>query len=478
MKGTGPEHDEKSLEARARRLSPTRIAQAWRCPHSFYLDEVGDQAKKLEPSAGQVLDRERGIQFEDGVVHGLEGVQEPSWDRKDLAKGARATKTLIDQGISWIHGGVLMTTDMVGVPDLLQCRPGKSKSGHVYVPVEIKNHKEVQKRDILQVVGYAQALEEVLGVPCTRGGVWLNTGRVEWIDVAEHLPLFRETVGLMRRIRERQAETEPIWCEACGTCPWVDFCKSEWERLGHLSLLPGGGRGTVKKLYPLGIKTVQALAKADPGEMAARARMSEAAASRLWHHARARVLGRPIQIKEPNFRENLPRIFYDIETYGGTIFLHGLIRVHGKEREERFFFADTLDQEASVWHEFLDYMAGQAKAIVWCWANYERGNAEACWKRHGGSRKGYKVLMDSLVDQCKWTSEHFAFPTRSYSIKAVAPAIGFRWKAEDAGGLNCEAWYGEWLRRRDQDLRAKILEYNRDDVLAMEAIYIQLREIA
>ena len=41
--------------------------------------------------------------------------------------------------------------------------------------------------------------------------------------------------------------------------------------------------------------------------------------------------------------------------------------------------------------------------------------------------------------------------------------------------MNCEAWYGEWLKTKDELLKKKIIAYNRDDILAMEVIYLQLK---
>ena len=58
----------------------------------------------------------------------------------------------------------------------------------------------------------------------------------------------------------------------------------------------------------------------------------------------------------------------------------------------------------------------------------------------------------------------------------MAPVFGFSWKDEDAGGLNSEAWYKEWLETGDQEVLEKILRYNLDDILAMEIIDQGLRE--
>jgi predicted RecB family nuclease len=55
--------------------------------------------------------------------------------------------------------------------------------------------------------------------------------------------------------------------------------------------------------------------------------------------------------------------------------------------------------------------------------------------------------------------------------------FGFNWSAEDAGGLNSTAWYKEWLETGDETIFDKILEYNLDDVLAMEVIDRELQKV-
>ena len=97
-------------------------------------------------------------------------------------------------------------------------------------------------------------------------------------------------------------------------------------------------------------------------------------------------------------------------------------------------------------------------------------------KRHAGNRKGYELLETSLTDQRDFVKEHFALPCRGYSIKDVAPVFGFNWQAEDAGGMNCEAWFLEWLETRNRALYERIVQYNRDDVLAMEIIHNALKD--
>lgn len=125
----------------------------------------------------------------------------------------------------------------------------------------------------------------------------------------------------------------------------------------------------------------------------------------------------------------------------------------------------------------MDYLAQDDQAIVYCWADYERGFAKALWEKHSGNPAGWCHLEKNLIDQCKFVRDHFALPVYSYSIKHLAPVFGFSWSADDAGGLNSEAWYKEWLETQDEAIFQKILRYNLDDVLAMEVIDRELRKI-
>src|SRR5450759_4957234 len=151
----------KEIESRFRRLSPSLISQASQCLHFYFLELYGDHSLKTTATAGQILSRERGLEFERQVVATLKGVEEPAWDQKDLKNGHFSTVKLMEKGAPWIHGGILMNLQLVGIPDLLKKVSGRSRFGiYSYIPVEIKAHKQVQKKDILQVVAYSIMLGE------------------------------------------------------------------------------------------------------------------------------------------------------------------------------------------------------------------------------------------------------------------------------------------------------------------------------
>lgn len=309
-----------------------------------------------------------------------------------------------------------------------------------------------------------------------QGAIWVSNGTLESVDLRSHEADFRAILDQMADIQDGRLVPSAYRCTECRGCPWASLCKTRWQASEHVSLLAGASASVAKKLCAAGMSSWRKLAGADLAQVMEIFGTSKTAAARdLWLHARAWVSGKP-EFREPaQFPSGIPIHFYDIETFDGRVYLHGDVRILGDTREQRQFFADDPSDEKAVWHEFLDWLARDSQAVVYCWASYEVEFVHSLWRRFGGNPGGWTHLERSLQDQKEFVKRHFALPVTTYSIKEVAPAFGFRWDAVDAGGLNSESWYGEWLVRKDEALKRKILRYNLDDVVAMEIIDRELR---
>jgi predicted RecB family nuclease len=459
-------------------INPTAIARASRCLHSWYLECFGDPSHKRKPDAGLLLMFERGIEHERECVATLKKVVEPDWDGKDFKAGFQSTLALMAEGHPWIYQGILWRDLGAGVPDLLKKVGRTSKLGeYTYVPVDVKSHKHVNMKDRYQLSAYAYMLEPILGYRPTEGGIWLNTGEIENVDLTRDNARFEALLSDMENIRTGKLLTEGYRSGECSRCAWVDYCFSVWEEEKSVCLLYGVTSDTARRFTEAGFASWKDMARCQPSEIAEQLSIKPKRAVRHQLHARARAKGYPQVIKPATFPSNVPIHFYDIETFGACVYLHGNIRVFKGKREEKQFYATVPSEEKQAWLEYLDYLARDDKAIIYCWADYERGFANALWERYGGNAAGWRHLEKNLLDQCKFVKTHFALPVFSYGIKHVAPVFGFSWSAHDAGGLNSEAWYKEWLETGDEAVFQKILRYNLDDVLAMEVIDRELRKV-
>jgi predicted RecB family nuclease len=107
-----------------------------KCPHRVYLNRYGDPAEKLPES--DFLN----LLFENGTTHAWEVVKELEYETPtgdSLEERAASTVKLMKRGAKLIYQGVLLQSDRVGIPDLLERVPGKSKFGkYFYRPVDIK----------------------------------------------------------------------------------------------------------------------------------------------------------------------------------------------------------------------------------------------------------------------------------------------------------------------------------------------------
>ena len=274
----------------------------------------------------------------------------------------------------------------------------------------------------------------------------------------------------MLEVRDGTVKTQGFRCAECGMCPWVDHCYEQWVERSCVCLVRYTTGDTARRLVDAGHRSYIDLAAVSEDRIAAITGVDEQAAAIICTHARARVEGRPIPRGLSLLAVPPLVLHYDIETYGDLVYLHGLVVRKGDAREERSFMARRLEDECSAWHALLDYLADHEGAVIYTWTAYERGFADELWRKYGGNEGGWRVLDRGMVDLCQVVQEHFALPVATYGLKEVAPIFGFAWQSDDAGGLNSEAWYREWLEREDQAVINKLLEYNLDDVRAMEVV--------
>lgn len=457
-------------------ISPTQAARAAGCMHAWHLECHGDRDEKVEPDAGTLRLIEAGQAWERKCFASLKDTVQVAFDRKDWAAGHAATEALMRQGVRWIYQPALVRDDVRGQPDFLVRVRGRSELGRfTYVPVDVKSHKSVIARDRVQLRVSAHLLGSILGQRPRRGGIWLSTDEIAWVKLDAPDPL----LDAMRRIRDQRAPTEAVRCGECGMCPWIEHCWKSWTDSKHSTLIYGVTGARARKLTEAQLGTYEQVALVPAGQLARKLDIDRDKAAKLRRSAEAWSRGRPVVLRRPRWPDTPAVHFYDVETLGEMVYLHGLVTLHaGGRSEERQTFARTLDDEKRAWHEFLDVVATLPDGPIYSWTDYERKSVKKLWPRHHGNARGYRRLVRDLVDMCALVRDHYALPTSSYGLKEVAPLFGFSWHDAEAGGLAAGAWYEEWLARPDDEaLLRRIREYNLDDVRAMAVVFRRLREL-
>jgi predicted RecB family nuclease len=425
------------------------------------------------------------------------------------------TLAAMASGVHFITGGRLESQDgiSVGAPDILVWLDDG------YAAVEIKNHKILgtngivgtvtplahiaepfgepvkfrgnRRRDLLQVAHYNRLVGEAgYAASAPLGGV---IGSEEpygcvWVDLALGDP------SIDREYQTRLAATQeaievgshhpdsplnpPWWRTECNRCDWSELCSGQLAAVNDVTLLSRVDADDRNVLASDDITTISDVANLGLGDDRLPNRS-------VVLQARARTAGHLLRQDDGDGALRVPsahtEVDFDIETYGGVIYLAGfLITTDGQSTFEPVVnWGGTPEAEAAVVEEMFNKLASLSgdDTIVQHWTNYERRILTEAGERHGLSIPGF-VTVDAwfdthAVDLCDWTRKNLVSPN-GYGLKVIAPLCGFQWRDDDPGGRQSEIWF-EGVLAGDDEMKARLLEYNEDDVVAQLTIRRWLR---
>ncbi|MEN8233501.1 MAG: TM0106 family RecB-like putative nuclease [Actinomycetota bacterium] len=484
-------------------VAQRRIAEGRRWEETIVRHLLEGSGAVVVDGTADPFDRTRPVMISPGTSRG---------DREMITLG------LLRAGVPLIVGGRLSdaSSRSVGAPDLLV------RLDDGYAPVDVKRHKVIGDRgiparltpidrlddtsgartpfrpervnDLLQVAHYWTLLETVgHATPRRRVGVIGSEPSLTclWADLDDGDPPIdvRYRAALRDALRVAEAGcvhpneplVPPVWRGQCRSCPWARSCRTELEAADHVSLLPAVGPTATERLLAAGIETTSVVAglAAETLEV-----LDVSGEARL--QARARGAGELIRRAGADLA--LPdvsvEIDFDIETYGGVLYLAGLLITDeaGSRFEPIADWTGAPEGERLVLAElfaFFDRVAQRGDAVVYHWTGYERKILNDAARRHGLSLRSASSVDEWFdrfaTDLWAWVKRRFVSPN-GYSLKVIAPLCGFDWRDDDPGGAQSELWYADLLAGADSQ-RQRLLDYNEDDVAAQLAIRRWIRRL-
>ncbi len=459
-------------------LTAKHFYRFFQCPHWIWYDIYGDPRKKGEiPPLMQMI-------FEDGLAHEGETLKKRSEpfeeikpdSYKDLDEAFWATLELMKQGKNIYHG-ILMNSHWVGIPDLLEARPvselrpgmGKSKFGDWYYAVyDIKSSREIKPENKFQLAFYSLILERVQGILPPKAYIINGEGEEKAFLVEEFLDEFHFTREKIERILEGE-KPPPFLKSGCKRSPWYSICLEDAEGCQDISLIYYIRQGEQKKLYDVGIRTVQDMAKADIDELSSKLQAWPFdKLVRFQNQAKVLVSNEPIILKKPIFPKVETEVFFDVESdpTNSIDYMFGILTRKNDKEEYKYFWAKDKEDEERMWKEFLDFLVPLEDFVIYHYAPYELQVFDKMVKNYGASEELINKFKANTIDLYTHSVEGAVLPLYFYGLKDVAGYLGYQWHAEDAGGAESVVWYNDWLKTGDKKIKEKIVKYNEDDVRA------------
>lgn len=457
-------------------ITASHFYQYSRCPASVYLDFHGDESKKRPISEFLLKKFEDGRILEDDVVKDLDF--EP-FSYSNYQEGFEKTVDMMKSGVDLIRHGVLIDGDFVGIPDLLEKRPGKSSLGnYYYVPCDIKSGHSLKPEYEMQVTFYAYLLDLVQGRMPDEGEIILWDESKESFSVPECLDRFNE---IMEDIKEIVAGkvVKPHICSNCGECIWGDYCLEIAIENDDLSLISGLGSKKRKDFTSRGICKSSDVATMDIEKMCEVKGLGVKSLTNFKNQAISLKEDRVIKLGTPKFPESKTEIFFDIEgeTNLGIDYLYGLwVREDSNERFE-CFLAERPEDEGKMWKSFLDFMSGIDDFTIYYYTSYEKTSMKKLFERHGGDEDTLNEIRENMIDLYPIVRNSVVLPLYSYSLKPIAKYLGHSWSSTKAGGAQSIYWYSVWLETGDKKILDTIIEYNKEDCIATRVLKDWLGEL-
>ncbi len=477
------------------------------CPHRVWKDIYGDQNEKIQETNPFVE-----LLWTKGVLH-EEKVLAKIGDYLDLGEGSleeRFQKTVeaMNNKAPLIYQGVLRHENLLGIPDLLKKLPDDS-----YMPIDIKSgmalagadedegvegkpkkHYAVQLclyNDLLKRLGFAthdqgkiididgETVEYDLKSP--RGARTPETWWNFYEQIKKHVEF----------LMKNEYRNKPANAGICKLCPWYHSCKKWCEDNHDLTNVFYLGRSDRDRLNEdLNIETLDEFVEMDIEE-AMKLKTQEKKNGnkdflyRIGEDSLKKAVRRAniiFKTKEPVLYETVPfpkvkyELFFDIEDDPTQefVYLHGVYE--RSESKERFleFTARKMGDEAEkeAWGRFWEYIRSlpQNDFAVYYFSHHEKTTYKKLQQRYSDviSIEELTAFFDNpnVIDLYKVVQKHTDWPLSSYSLKAIAMYLGFKWRDETPSGALSIQWFNEYLEKNDPQILQRILEYNEDDCKA------------
>jgi predicted RecB family nuclease len=351
---------------------------------------------------------------------------------------------------------------------------GRGRSAQ-FIPIRFIFRNKLTRDDRLLVAFDVLVLSEFLG-----HGV--NQGKIIHGDACGTLKVKTEgLLGQVRKLTAKMAEVvasgsppDLVLNRRCGECEFQARRRQKAIEKDDLSLLASMSEKERKKLRSKGIFTVTQLSYT----FRPRRRPEELKQKReKYHHSLKALAIRKKKIHivgsaEPKI-EGIP-VYLDVEGLPDRDFYYLIgVRIgNGELAIQHSLWADTAEEEARIWREFLGILETIEKPVLVYYGSYEKTFLNSMCERHGKPPESSAVTeaVRSGVNLLSVIFAHIYFPTYSNGLKDIAHWLGFNWSGEDASGVQSIIWRDEWERTKAPRPKEQLITYNSEDCGALEIV--------
>lgn len=361
----------------------------------------------------------------------------------------------------------LVHEDLSTNPDALE-RVGKST---VVVPIRIFRQTRISDLDRLRLGFDGLVIGHAHGKAPTHG-------------VAIIGPDFRKSrIALPRLVRRARRAVEALRVLAsgpaprlvlnrhCQTCGLRYECRRRAVDTDDLSLMSGLKKAELSAAHKKGVFTITQFSHTfRPNRRRKRIRHEWALQALSIREKRTHVLV-PVALPSRDPAEQV--LFLDVEgdTEANSYYLVGVLQVSAAVTAQHSFWADSPEQEETIWQRLVDLAEGLADFRIFHYGSYETTFLRRMGQRYPAYKPAVAArLRERATNVLGLIYGHVHFPTLSNGLKDIAAHVGFRWTEPGVTGLQCALWRRRWEYDPDVRLHDAITTYNAEDCAALRVV--------
>lgn len=495
-------------------ITATKLYDFLQCPHRVWRDIYGPQKEKIEETNQFVeLLWQKGVKHEGKIIRRLGEIIDIS--EGSLDERFEKTKEAIANETALIYQGVLKYQNLLGVPDLLKRLPDGN-----YIAIDIKSGLSMEgvdedqgeegkpkKHYAVQLCLYTEILN-ALGFSSLKKGkiIDLHGDEVEYNLVAprgKRIPqtwwkFYEQIKKHVDFLIKNKDKNKPAMASICKLCPWYDSCKKwcdENHDLSNIFFLSRKNRDTINEdllveriedLLDINIENLIKEKKKDKNFLKG---LAEKSLNKYLRRADILVNTKePVIYKPVSFPEVSYELFFDIEDDPTQefVYMHGVYERNGKKEKFIHFTAKELNDKAEreAWANFWEYIGSLPKDnfAVYYYSQHEKTTYKKLQKQYSDviSMEELEEFFDNpnIIDLYKIVRSQTDWPVGSYSLKALATYLGFKWRDETPSGALSIQWFNEYLETGDRKILDRILLYNEDDCKATMILKDKISELS
>ncbi len=352
---------------------------------------------------------------------------------------------------------------------------GSSNLGQFhYVPI-LFHEGQVRTRQRVLLELFGLVLLELQGRAPGTALIWRSAGKPTTIRLAPDLKTARSIMAKIEQVQRDVSVPMLLLNDHCHACEFQDSCYAQAQKEDNLSLLRGMNKLQIARLNNKGIFTVNQLSYT----FKPRRRPKRAKRSAIVHHFPLQALA--IRDKKvfvhgnPVLSCSDTRIYLDIEgtPENRSYYLIGVITVANGQSFCDAYWADSdsMQDQVRIFEKLLEHLRHYKQYNLFHFGSYEMA-AFRRMKSHmtESSQCEMDAAMKRSVNVLSVISPFIYFPTYSNGLKHLGRFLGYQWSDPASSGVQSLVWRARWLESHDNHLKAKLIQYNYEDRIALKGV--------